>query len=57
MRRERMLRSPSKRKRFTVDEYHKLAQAGVLSADDRIELIEGELIQMPPIGSAHAGVW
>lgn len=46
----------AERKRFTVDEYHKLGQAGVLSESDRIELIEGELIQMPPIGSVHAGV-
>ncbi len=46
----------AERKRFTVDEYHKLAQAGVLGEDDRIELIQGELIQMPPIGSVHAGL-
>jgi len=46
----------AERKRFTVDEYHKLAQAGVLGEDDRIELIEGDLIQMPPIGSVHAGL-
>jgi len=46
----------AERKRFTVDEYHKLGQAGVLSEDERIELIEGELIQMPPIGSVHAGM-
>jgi Uma2 family endonuclease len=46
----------AERKRFTVDEYHKLAQAGVLGEDDRIELIEGELIRMPPIGSVHAGL-
>lgn len=46
----------AERKRFTVDEYHKLGQAGVLGENDRIELIEGELIQMPPIGSIHAGI-
>jgi Uma2 family endonuclease len=46
----------AERRRFTVDEYHKLATAGVLSADDRVELVEGELIQMPPIGSRHAGL-
>jgi Uma2 family endonuclease len=46
----------AERKRFTVDEYHKLAQAGVLGEDDRVELIEGELIQMPPIASVHAGI-
>lgn len=46
----------AERKRFTVDEYHKLGSAGVLSEDDRIELVQGELIQMPPIGSVHAGI-
>ena len=46
----------AERKRFTVDEYHKLGQAGVVGEDDRIELIDGELIQMPPIGSVHAGL-
>ena len=46
----------AERKRFTVDEYHELAQAGVLGEDDRIELIQGELIRMPPFGSVHAGL-
>jgi Uma2 family endonuclease len=46
----------AERKRFTVDEYHKLGQAGVLGENDRIELVEGELIQMPPIGSTHASI-
>jgi Uma2 family endonuclease len=42
-------------RKFTVDEYHRLAETGILSEDDRVELIEGVLIQMPPISSAHAG--
>ena len=42
------------KRRFTVEEYYKLAQAGVLSKDDRVELIEGEIIEMVPIGSRHA---
>jgi Uma2 family endonuclease len=42
-------------RKFTVDEYHRLAETGILSEDDRVELIEGVLIQMPPIRSAHAG--
>ena len=40
--------------RFSVDEYHRLAEAGVLDEDDRVELIRGELIEMTPIGSRHA---
>ncbi len=46
----------AERKRFTVDEYHKLGKAGVLGENDRIELVEGELIQMAPIGSVHAAI-
>jgi Uma2 family endonuclease len=41
---------------FSVEEFHKLAEAGVLNEDSRVELIEGELIKMAPIGSPHAGV-
>lgn len=41
-------------RRFTVDEYYKMAEAGILGEDDRVELIEGEIVQMPAIGSPHA---
>ncbi|NIP57062.1 MAG: Uma2 family endonuclease [Gemmatimonadetes bacterium] len=42
------------RRLFTVDEYHAMARAGVLNEDDRVELIEGEVVRMTPIGSRHA---
>lgn len=42
------------KRRFTVEEYHRMAQAGILSEDDRVELIEGEIVEMVPIGSRHA---
>jgi Uma2 family endonuclease len=42
------------RRRFTVDEYYAMARAGILSADDRVELLDGEIVEMPPIGPGHA---
>lgn len=48
-----MLSLPATR-RFKVQEYHQMAAAGILEEDDRVELIEGEIIEMPPIGSRHA---
>lgn len=41
--------------RFTVDEYERMAETGVFGAHDRLELIDGEIVTMAPIGSRHAG--
>ena len=38
---------------FSVEEYHKLGEAGILGEDDRIELLHGELLIMSPIGISH----
>lgn len=41
--------------RFSVEEFNKLGQAGIFDEDDRVELLDGEIIVMSPIGSRHAG--
>ncbi|GBD10223.1 hypothetical protein HRbin22_02490 [Candidatus Thermoflexus japonica] len=41
-------------RKFTVEEYHRLTEAGILSEDDPVELIEGVLVEMSPVGSRHA---
>ena len=42
------------RHRLTVDEYHQMGEAGIFGEDDQVELIDGELIDMAPIGTQHA---
>ena len=39
---------------FTVDAYHRLAELGILDEDDRVELLDGQIVEMTPIGGAHA---
>jgi Uma2 family endonuclease len=44
------------RHRLNVDQYHQMARSGVLAPDARVELIEGEIIDMAPIGTRHWSV-
>src|SRR5688572_10102302 len=39
---------------LTVDEYHRLGEEGVLDEDARVELVDGRIVEMPPIGPRHA---
>ena len=49
------LEAPIERWRFTVDDYYRMAETGILPADARVELIDGDVLKMPPIGSHHNG--
>jgi Uma2 family endonuclease len=42
------------RRLFTVQEYHMMSEAGVFAHNERVELIEGEIIEMAAIGTRHA---
>ena len=44
------------RRRLTVDDFAMMCEVGILAADDRVELIDGELVEMPPMGPAPAGI-
>lgn len=39
--------------RFSVDQYHQMIAAGILTRDDRVQLLEGEIVLMTPIGPPH----
>ena len=44
------------RHRLNVDAYYRMAEAGILTDPHRVELIDGEIIDMPAIGSSHAAI-
>jgi len=41
------------KRHFTVDEYHRMGESGIIQEDDRVELLEGEIVHMTPIGMRH----
>lgn len=42
------------KRQFSIQDYHQMVVAGILGEDERVELIEGEIVQMSPIGIRHA---
>jgi Uma2 family endonuclease len=44
-----------RRHRLTVADYYRMGEVGILAPDSRVELIEGEIIDMAPPGDPHAG--
>ena len=50
------MESGPQRRRITVHDYHRMAEIGVLAPDARVELIEGEIIDMAPIGKEHQSI-
>jgi len=44
------------RQLFTVSDYYKMVETGILSADDKVELLNGEIIKKSPIKSPHSSI-
>ena len=44
------------RRRFTIEEYERMVETGILEQEERVELIEGEIVEMSPIGPPHASI-
>ncbi|MBE9005954.1 Uma2 family endonuclease [Fortiea sp. LEGE XX443] len=42
------------RRKFTVEQYHKMIESGILTENERVQLIRGEIVEMSPIGTKHA---
>ncbi|WP_114312648.1 Uma2 family endonuclease [Thermus caldifontis] len=39
---------------FSLEDFHRMAEAGILPEDARVELLEGEIVTMSPVGKKHA---
>ena len=49
-----IISTPPTKHRFTIEQYYKMGEVGILGIEQRTELIEGEIIEMSPIGAKHA---
>src|SRR5205085_2190848 len=47
------MRAEITKKRFTVEEYYRIAEVGILDPDARLELLDGEIVEMSPVGVRH----
>ncbi|MFY9974708.1 MAG: Uma2 family endonuclease [Chromatiaceae bacterium] len=45
-----------RRHRYTAEDYYRMGEVGILAPDARVELIDGEVIEMTPIGAPHASI-
>ncbi len=43
------------RYQFSVADYERMGEIGILTEDDRVELIAGEIVRMSPVGNRHVG--
>jgi len=43
-----------RRRKLDVEAYHRMTEVGIFAPDERVELIDGEIVEMVPIGSEHA---
>lgn len=48
--------SPTLRRQFTVGDYARMREAGILTEDDRVELLDGEIYLMSPLGPLHIAI-
>jgi Uma2 family endonuclease len=48
--------TPTLRRQFTVRDYARMRETGILTEDDRVELLDGEIYQMSPLGSLHIAI-
>ena len=46
--------APTQLYQFSVEDYHRMGEAGIIAPDERVELLEGQVVPMSPIGYLHA---